>query len=347
MSILKKNLLPNEQVIDRIPLIKYEGDSFDCALTNQRILLYQTEKNSIKEINLKSIKKFSLEKEWYDEFFLAAIIVLILGLIWAISGFIYQFIDDPTIIGPIRAIRALLYPGIVFICLGFGALIVFHIRMKIHILIQTPQQNFQLFAKQHSLNEFIKGYEYITSGDVIFPERQMPEFLDKERLSEDALATFTDIKVKLTFKNCKAQKLSISLRFSISFTENFINLTSNALQKLKNNPIHLNISKKKEIPLISEENLCNLPEIANDLQVNWLFLTNFNFPLQKLTQQKYHFHTGHVGFDSLLLRVESSNGDIALELSKPRLLSNAPAPEILEIAKRVINYELNQNRVSE
>jgi hypothetical protein len=340
MSVLKTYLAPDEQVVDRISPIKFKDISFDCAITNQGILLYRKDKMQFTNFKYASINQISLEKEWYNEFFLGAIIALILGLIWFISATVYNSLDV-EVSPPIMVIRALLYPGLVLTCLGSVGLWLYYTRMKIHIQILTPEEKFQLYSKEDRLGALLQRYEDIKSGEITLSRGIVPEIPNEQRLAEKPLATFNNIGIKITFKDEFFSKKSIDMNFSIRFTENFMQMTSKRLETLKESIILKKTFETKTIPLITEENLKDLFEIAHALQINWILLANFNFPLPKISLQTSHFLTGFKGSDSILLKLESPYGQIALELKKSRLYTNAPAPEIVEIEK-FLNHHLKK-----
>lgn len=338
MSILKNYLAPQEQLIDRIAPIKFKGINFDCAITNQRMILYGKDKKQFQDIKYESINQVTLEKEWYDEFFLGTIISLIIGIIWLVSGIVYRYIENPEIAPQIGVIRALMYPGLVLTCLGIAAFFIYCTRMKLHLQILTPQESFQLYSNQERLNNLFTIYKNIKSGDIPSFGSMISGIPDEKRQSEKPLATFDNIGVKITFKDESTRKKSINLIYSIIFTENFIQLTSKRLMILKNSPIFKKYFEEKKIPLITEENLYNIFTIAKDLQVSWVLLTNFNFTFPRSLPQNYHFLTGFVGSGSTLLIVESFAGQIALEFKKLRLFTDAPAQEIVEIEKFIRNH---------
>lgn len=333
MSILNNYLAPDEHVVDQISPIKFKDVSFDCAITNQRLLLYRKEKMQFTDFKYESINRMSLEKEWYPEFFLGATIALIIGLIWFISAIVYSSMYIETPIPPIMVIRALLYPGLILTCLGAVGLVIYYTRMKLHVLIITPEGAFQLYSKQDRLDDLLQRYEGIKSGEITTSKGIIPVFSNEERLSEKPLATFANIGIKITFKDESLTKKSIDMKFSIRFTEKFMQITSNRSEILKESIFYKKILETKTIPLITEENLKAIFEIAKALQINWTLLQTFNFSLQRMALQDSHFLTGPKGSDSLLLKLESHNGQIALELKKPRFYTDAPAPEIVEIEK--------------
>ncbi len=338
MSVLKTYLAPDEQVVDRISPIKFKDISFDCAITNQGILLYRKDKMQFTNFKYASINQISLEKEWYNEFFLGAIIALILGLIWFISATVYNSLDV-EVSPPIMVIRALLYPGLVLTCLGAFGLWLYDTRMKIHIQILTSEDQFLLYSKQDRLDTLLQRYEGIKSGEITYSREIIPEIPNEQREAEKAIATFANIGVRITFKDEFSSKQSMSMHSSIKFTENSMQIISNRLEKLKGIPTFKGLFETKPIPLITEENLKDMFEIAKALQITWIFVTNFNFPLQKISLQNSHFLTGTKGSDTLLLRLESPYGQIALELKKSRIIHvNEPAPQIVEIEKFLNHY---------
>jgi hypothetical protein len=238
-------------------------------------------------------------------------------------------------------IRALLFPGLILTCLGAIGLAIYYTRMKLHVLILTPEGTFQLYSKQDRLDDLLQRYEGIKSGEITSTRGIIPAIPNEQRLSEKPIATFEQISVKITFKDEFFSKKSINMTFSTGFTENFLQLTSIRSEILKKSAFFKKILETTTIPLITEENLKDIFEITKELKINWSFLTNFNFPLQKISLQNSHFLTGPKGSDSLLLQLESPYGQIALELKKPRLYTNAPAPQIVEIEK-FLNHHLKK-----
>jgi hypothetical protein len=335
MSILKNYLNPQERVIDRIATIKYRETIFDCAITDHRILLHRRDKLEYKDIDYKLINKFSLEKEWYGEFFLGSVIATIMGLIWFISAIGYHYIEivDPALIPPVMVIKALLYPGLVLACLGVAGLYFYYSRMKLHIQISTPEENLHLFAKEDRLDELRTIYEGIKTGEIPFSKGIFSDISDKQRLSEEPIVAFNNIQVKLTFKDENIRKKTIKLNCSVKLSENFMHLTSSRLTALKKGPTFGAILGKRDLPVVNEDNLSRIFDIAQELQINWIFLTDFNFTLSKMALQNNHFLTGLVGSDTILLRGESLQGQFAVELTKVRLFTNARAKEIIEIDK--------------
>jgi hypothetical protein len=167
MSALNDYLDANETVIDRFSSVKFKEVTFDCALTNSRILLYGREEEQSTDIKYESINQISVEKEWYDEFFLFMMMALIIGSIWSISAIAYRFIEVPEILEPpAMVIRALLIPGLILLCIGLVGSYIFFTRMKVHLLIVTPEETIQLFSKQHVLSDLLKIYEDIKSGKI-------------------------------------------------------------------------------------------------------------------------------------------------------------------------------------
>jgi hypothetical protein len=341
MSILKNYLNPQERVINRIGDIKYKEKIFDCALTNHRILLYRKDKLEYTDIDYKIINKFSLEKEWYGEFFLGSIIATILGLIWFISAIIYHYINDPAIMPPILVIRALLYPGLVLVCLGVAGLYFYFSGMKLHILISTPDEDLQLYAKEDHLNELRTIYEGIKTGEISFSNSGISEIPDERRLSEEPIVDLNNIQVKITFKDESLRKKTIKLNYAVKLAEHFLRLTSTRLIALKKSPTFGSILDKKDLPLIKEDSLSRIFDLAKELQINWIFLTDFSFALPNMALQNTHFLTGFAGSDTVLLRGESLQGQFALEFSKFRLYTNARAKEIVEIDKFLKKYLKN------
>ncbi|MHA1278266.1 MAG: hypothetical protein ACTSQI_12520 [Candidatus Helarchaeota archaeon] len=346
MSYLKSLLATNELVIDRVTPIEVEGDAFDCAVTNLRTILYKKGGKQFIEIEHETIDQISLQKEWYNEFFLGASISLILGLIWAIAGYVYRFINDPTIQPQIGIIRALFYPGLVLICLGTVGLFFYFTRMKIHVLIITSEKTFELYSKQDRLDELLLIHEQIKSGVLLSSKGRPAELSDTQRNTEKPLFSFANINGKITFKDDTFQKKSIHLKFKIDFTNNYMQLVSNRLLALEKSPVYTKVTKGITFPLITEENLCDIFKISKTLPINWIWLTRFNFALPKISIVKEHFLTGPVGPTSLLLKVEPLYGQFTLELSKSQLFSSEPAEEIIHIKKIIKNYETDPVKLS-
>ncbi len=341
MSNIQNYLTTHETVIDRIVNINLNKTSYDCTITNYRLFLFKEDKKQFIDIEFEKITQISLEKEWYDEFFLASIICLIIGLIWSIAGLIYRFIDDPSIMTQIIAIRALIYPGIVFLCFAIAGLCIYYKWMKIHVQILTSQDMFQLYSNPQNLKQLLTLYEKLTSGDITSHKPTISGIPDEQRLSEQSVATFNDMQVKITYKDAKAQKNSINLKFNITFTENFIHLISKRVLIYKKSQHFKHFWEEKKLPLITEANLYKIYEIARELNINWILLTNFNFQLQNISLQTEHFLTGSIDPSSILLIVESFYGQFTLELNKPRFFTNAPAQEIVEIKKIIQDFITN------
>ncbi|MHA1264601.1 MAG: hypothetical protein ACTSRS_05120 [Candidatus Helarchaeota archaeon] len=338
MSVLKNYLNSNEQVIDRLAPIRFKEIIFQCALTNSRICLYTEDGKRILDFDYKSIKQLSLEKEWYDEFHLGAIFALLIGSIWSIAGFIYQYIDNPSLIPEINVIRALFYPGLGFLSLGIVSMYLFYSKMKTHILICTPNEKFQLFSNSKTLHELQTIYENIKSKEIVLPEGDLSEISDKDRLSEEYITVFEDIDVKITFKDENTHKRSIHMKFQVKLSENLIHLTSKRVLTLKRSTMFDKYTKGQRIPLITESNLFKFFTIAKELGINWILLTTFNFMRPTISPKNYHFLTGFTGPESIILIVNSYYGQIALELKKTHLLTNTIAPEIIEIKKIIEKY---------
>jgi len=337
MSAIRDYLDPNEQVIDRFSSVKFNETTFDCALTNRRILLYGREKKQSKDINYESINKLSLEKEWYAEFFLFMIMALIIGSIWFISAIYYSYIQNTNINlqTPIMVIRALLYPGLILLCIALGGSYIYFTRMKLHILIVTPQENFQLFSTQKTLGDISKIYEFIKSGEIRPFEGEIPAGSLEQRLSEKPIATFGKIDSRITFKDDNNRRKSIALYSIITLTESFIYITSKRLKILKENNIYEKYTQNKEVPLITEENLSNIFDLARELNIFYFLLMDFRFDLRKSSLVDSHFYTGPVGSTGIFLQVNTPTGEIVIEFKKTHIFSNTPAKEILEIKKLI------------
>ena len=213
--------------------------------------------------------------------------------------------------------------------------------MKMHILICTPHEKFRLFSNEEILSELLSIYKGINTGEISCIQAKLPERSYEQRLSDEPISIFDDINIKITFRDENAQKKSINMKFRVKFTKNFMHLTSNFLLKLKNSGNFDKNVGKKEIPLITEDNLYKIFTIAKELGVKWLLLTNFNFKYPKIVSTNYHFITGFINPGSLLLELDSCHGKFVLELKNPRLFTNSPTPELIEIKKIIKSYSEN------
>ena len=139
---------------------------------------------------------------------------------------VWSLKPDLTITTQITIIRALLYPGIVLLCLGITGLYVYYTRMKIHIQIITPQESYQLYSEQHNLNDLLTLHENIRSGDITPPKGIISEISNEQRLSEKPVVTFDDIKVKIAFKDEDILHLAISDEKEAGSIELSLNVTA-------------------------------------------------------------------------------------------------------------------------
>jgi hypothetical protein len=333
MSALKNYLDSNEMVIDRFSPITFQEIPFDCAITNRRILLYRRDKMQFTDFKHELTEKLSLEKEWYAEFSLFMIMALIFGSIWFISGICYSIITitNEALNPPVMVIRALIYPGLILLCIGLGGLYIYLTHLKLHILIETPEVKAQLFSKSEVLDELSKIYESLKSGEIKPAEGVVPEITNEQYLTKKPIATFNKISVKITFKDDDNKKRSIGAQSEIIFTEASMQITSRRLISLKEKNIYQKYIGNREIPIITEENISKLFDLAKELNIFWFLLMDFHFDLRKLSLQDSHFYTGPADPTELLLKVTTTTGDIVIVLKKRQFRFDIPAKKIVEM----------------
>ena len=124
MEIFRKNLLPGEKITGEIFEVTYQQKRYSCVVTDKRVLLqadiYNDEEHEIIDIQHEFIMNISLEKGWYIDLIYLIPISFSLAFVCLFSSLITYF---PLSFTPanIDLLRFLLYPGIIFVVIGIGA----------------------------------------------------------------------------------------------------------------------------------------------------------------------------------------------------------------------------------
>lgn len=165
MANLKEILQPEESVIDQFPRMEYQGREYNCAITTLRTLLYKEEEQGFNEIRHKSISFIALEKEWYIDLIIFIPISFCLAFIFLFVSLITYF---PLSFTPanVEFLRAFLYPGIVFIGSGIGALYFYLTRIKFSVILSVEKEDFQLFSKPEVVLRCIRSIKQVQAGKI-------------------------------------------------------------------------------------------------------------------------------------------------------------------------------------
>ena len=156
MPTLQDSLESEENVIEQFVGIKYQHESYNCAVTNLKVLLYREEKQQSITLEYKSIETISFEKEWYIDLFYFSLFSFALAFVFIFVSLIIYLplsLPAPQVWPPADAefLSAFLYPGIVLAISGGVAVLVYFIIAKFSLLISGPKGDFRLFSNSDSL----------------------------------------------------------------------------------------------------------------------------------------------------------------------------------------------------
>ncbi len=173
MINLKDILKTNEKIIEQFSRIEYQNQVNQCVVTNFRTILYKSEKNEYIVIDHSSVNNINLEKAWYIDLVYLIPISLCLSFICLFISLITYF---PLSFTPanIDLLRFFLYPGILFMALGIGALYIYRTRVKFSIILSVSKKTFQLFSDYQNLLTITEIIKDIKSGKKEMVKPQNP-----------------------------------------------------------------------------------------------------------------------------------------------------------------------------
>jgi hypothetical protein len=337
--VLKDYLGSDELIVDRFSAISYNNLEYDCALTNQRILLYKKNIELSTEINYDTISSISFEKEWFNDFFFVIMLLFIFGTVCLIIGISANAFDNlGWKIAVINAMRVFFYPGVISLFCGIGALYFFITQANYFALISGAEK-IRLYSNQDTLRAFIGVFEKLKSGKINVAEIQkIPELPIEERLSGRFIASFDNIGVKITFKDGNNKKRTISAPAKVEFTSLTMQIVATVRYELIKDKKYKDLIESNIVPLYIEESLDQMDEIAKELKVNWVYLLNISFDLKKTLVQGFISRLGIIPSKNLMLQVDSTLGAISIELSKKQFSLWSPASDLIKIEEIIKEF---------
>ena len=153
---LQNTLESGENVIEQFSGIKFHDESYNCVVTNLKVHLYKEGKQESIKLNYNSMETITFQKEWYIDLIYLVYFSFALAFVFLFVSLIIYLplnLTPPQVWPPANLgfLSFFLYPGIGFVILGIGGIVVYYKMIKFSLLISGSEGDFQLFSNHEKL----------------------------------------------------------------------------------------------------------------------------------------------------------------------------------------------------
>ncbi len=162
-------------------------------------------------------------------------------------------------------------------------------------------------------------------------------------ITDATRAYYDKIRVIVRYKDEKNKKNVIGVICTINLTEEYLQIISNYIVFLMTREKYKTKFKDKDIPVITEENLYQIKELAKRLKVKRRLLENFYFDLNKITVKGFKRFSDYskpryeIAPSTLQLEIDSAHGVIVVLLETQKVFNpfTRKAPKLVELSKLI------------